>query len=74
MRDEIVAADRGDDSRFRRTDDVGIGRFRIHALAVDLVEELTRVCADELDEGGHAERSTDVVDVEHEDDDADDDE
>ncbi len=73
-RDEPVSIDSGDNSGLRRTNDVRVGPFRFDAFGIDLIEEPSRVGPYELYERGHAQRPPDVMDIQHEDNDADHDE
>jgi hypothetical protein len=64
--DELLVADRRDDTRLPRGNDA-ILRFVAwwSLFGVDPVDEPSRVVADELDQSGHAERLPEVLHVDH---------
>ena len=62
---QILARDRDDDARRGGRDDVVRVRL-VLPFGIDPVEQLAGIRADELDQRRHAQRTTDVVDVQHE--------
>ena len=68
--DEIVVAYCRHHARNRSHDDVRRGDIHADAVRINAIEQLSSVVADELDESRDPQRSADVMDVQHEHDDA----